>query len=196
MAPAALLALAISACRSDALPDLDVNGIWSLNWMASRYPNPEEIRAGIYEYFGYRVFMRTLFFEIGGLKDLGTSAEGGSTWDAGIIVMYHECDPGWTPGSLSILDENEHWGGDVRWSPDYGNTLLHDVGWDEVEQLRPMHCTFPTPDQMRCAWGRPYEPVNRVEERDEVLVFDRGDAALRPIPCERVAERAILGPPW
>jgi hypothetical protein len=193
LAPAALLAFALGACRSDELPDLDVNGYWSLNWMASRYPNPEELAAGTYETFGSRVFSNTLSFEI---EDLGTSADGGLSPAAGIALIAHDCQVGWETGSRSTVDQIYQWGGEVRWSQDYGNTLLYQVGWSLDGPQRPMHCTFPTPDQMRCAWGRPYEPVNRVEERDEVLVFDRGDAALRPTRCEGVAERAILGPPW
>jgi hypothetical protein len=194
LAPAALLAFALGACRSDELPDLDVNGIWSLNWMASRYTNPLELSGGLDDdwHVDYVIY-DTLIFEIEGLR---SSGEGGRWVKAWIGTVYHQCQVGWSDGDSSTVEGPIRWGGDLRWSPDYGNTLLHDVGWDDEEQQRPMHCTFPTPDQMRCAWGRPYEPVNRVEERDEVLVFDRGDAALSPLPCERVAERAILGPPW
>jgi hypothetical protein len=85
-------------------------------------------------------------------------------------------------------------GGYSRWLPEHPNTLLHEVGEEGEGPVGLMHCTFPSADQMRCRWGMPFEPAIRPEERDEVLVFDRGDGASAPVPCERVVERALIGP--
>jgi hypothetical protein len=185
---AALAAALLVACGHSALPNLDINGVWSLNWMATRYPMSDRMRGG--PYFDEWYFS-TWHFTI---EELGTSEEGGTSSSSGLWKVIHSCPTDWSIGSQSEPDRGLRWGADVRWSADHPNTLLFDMRQENTEAEYPAHCSFPSADRMRCMWGPPFAPADRVEERDEVLVFDRGDAARSPVPCERVAERALIGP--
>lgn len=184
-------------CGADRVPDLDINGIWSINWIETRYPksNIDGYYPDLYGDYDLEwypgVEFHTLYFEIEGLE---TSHEGGGSDAVDIWSVSHGCPLGWSAGATSTITWSYPGGGYGRWLPDHPNTLLHEVGWEEEVRQRPMYCTFPSTDQMRCMWGMPFEPAIRPEERDEVLVFDRGDAASAPVPCERVAERALIGP--
>ncbi len=183
-------------CAADRVPNLDINEVWSLNWIETRYPasyinGSSTLYADIWADTDPDVFFKTLYIEI---ADLGTSHKGGGSADVSHWSVSHRCALGWPAGTRSTTEERYGAGGYSRWSPEHPNTLLHEVGEEGEGPVRLMHCTFPSADQMRCMWGMPFEPANRPEERDEVLVFDRGDAARSPVPCERVAERALIGP--
>ncbi|MFM2248520.1 MAG: hypothetical protein RL071_4595 [Pseudomonadota bacterium] len=192
----ALAAILGVACGAERVPNFDINGVWSLNWIETRYPtsnvNASPIFYGdIWVETDPDVFFSTLYIEI---ENLGTSHEGGGSADVGHWSVGHGCALGWPAGTQSTTQERYAAGGYSRWLPEHPNTLLHEVGEEGEGPVGLMHCTLPSADQMRCRWGMPFEPAIRPEERDEVLVFDRGDGASAPVPCERVVERALIGP--
>ncbi len=104
----ALVVTLSTGCGSDPLPNLDINGVWSLNWMATRYPAsdldtwyfaPDRLTAGVTH--TDEVYFDLLIFEI---ERLGTSHDRGSDNDAGIRALAHYCPLGWSRGTSSTLD--------------------------------------------------------------------------------------------
>ena len=192
LAPAAVLAFALGACRSDELPDLDVNGYWSLNPVLSRYLAERHYMAFYIEYDG-SVAMSTTFIRIQGLP---SSREGGEADPSSFMRQFgSECPAGWQGGAQTEGEEYVPYtpGGRLRWTDPGSNLIYLQAGIDQY-YTDPMTCSFPHADQMRCIWGWPGGLVDAPELRDEVLVFDRGAAALRPKPCEVVLEAALHFP--
>ena len=185
-------AIILSGCGSTEKPDLDVNGYWSLNPIESRYLTSDHFSAS-YTDDPQGVAMSTSFFEIRGLP---SSREGGSA-DTSSFMRYFgsTCDAGWTRGEQAVGEAffSEIPGDDLGWTDSESNLLAMREQW-LYYGLYPMTCSFPHPDQMRCIWGWPGEPVGSPELRDTVLVFDRGDSAVRPAPCETLVEAAMHFP--
>ncbi len=179
-------------CGDDRMPDLDINGFWSLNPIESRYLDQHHFTA-FYIDFDASIAAETSFIEIEGLP---TSRMGGEAASSSFLRSYgSDCPAEWATGAES---RGEVYGTDqpgdkLRWVDTESNLLYMEEGLGNYA-LYPMTCSFPHPDQMRCIWGWPGGPVGVPELRDTVLVFDRGDSAVRPAPCETLVEAAMHFP--
>ncbi|MBL8614830.1 MAG: hypothetical protein JNM72_04385 [Deltaproteobacteria bacterium] len=185
-------AIILSACGSPEKPDLDINGFWSLNPIESRYLDQHHFTA-FYIDFDASIAASTSFIEIEGLP---TSRQGGEAASSSFLRSYgSDCPADWPIGAESRGEVygTDQPGDNLRWVDTESNLLYMEEGLGNYA-LYPMTCSFPHPDQMRCIWGWPGGPVGVPELRDTVLVFDRGDSAVRSAPCETLVEAAMHFP--